>query len=614
MSKKPTVSTSLWRALISVLVLATVTLVLGDLLHFDNAGTFGFDSVPGAHASDDVVDTVTAGSPAARAGIMPGDLVAPEPSTFVNRVRFYEPNAVGDTLGLRVTHASRMRAVRLEAVRKTKAPQEFLAANLLGIVYELLRVVLVAFALLIAVRRPERSDARALATFLAAFGFGFVERSPWYPDAVNAALSVLHGIAVVFALEQLTRFAACFPQASAAGLRRWIARAAPLVLGIVVAIMLAAQLAFFTGVAAALPWEQIFLLASDITILWFLVAAAVAFVLGAREALPQERPRVRWMALSFGVAFSGMIPAVIAEQNNADSVVWSFFPLTLLAIPVGTTYAILRHRLLDIGFVINRALVFTAISAGVVMSFGLLEFFIGQYLVSLGHIGSILLQASLALALGLSMQRIHRSVDRLVDSLFFRMHHLAEAALRRLTREVAFIGDSQVLAERLISAVDRHALAQGSALYLYDGARRFVLRLASLPDPCTAIDVDDAAIVRLRAFREAVDFADFSAEGITTALPGSLLLPMLVRGELTGALACGAKRNLEAYAPDERATLAELALAAGMAFDALQIAALRYAVDRALAGDAGLETLRAARSLSGHYETGAENLAQPPFA
>jgi len=588
------VSTSLWRAFISVLVLATVTLVFGDLLHFDNAGTFGFDSMPGAHASDDVVDTVTAGSPAARAGIMPGDLVAPEPSTFVNRVRFYEPNAVGDTLGLRVTHGSRTRDVRLEAVRKTKAPQELLAANLLGVVYELLRVVLVAFALLIAVRRPERDDARALATFLAAFGFGFVERSPWYPDAVNAAVSVLHGAAVLFALEQLTRFAACFPQASAAGLRRWIARVAPLVLGIVVAIVVAAQLASFTGVAAALPWEQIILFASDLAVLWFLVAAAVAFVLGAREAPPQERPRVRWMALSFGVAFSGMIPAVIAEQNNAHSVVWSFFPLTLLAIPVGTTYAILRHRLLDIGFVINRALVFTAISAGVVMSFGLLEFFIGQYLVALGHIGSILLQASLALALGLglSMGRIHRRVDHLVDSVFFRMRHLAEAALRRLTREVAFIGDSQVLAERLISAVDRHALAQGSALYLYDGARRFVLRLA--------IDVDDAAVVRLRAFREPVDFADFSAEGITTAVPGSLLLPMLVRGELTGALACGAKRNLEAYAPDERATLAELALAAGMAFDALQIAALRYAVDRALAGDAGLETLRAARSWSGN--------------
>ncbi len=70
---------------------------------------------------------------------------------------------------------------------------------------------------------------------------------------------------------------------------------------------------------------------------------------------------------------------------------------------------------------------------------------------------------------------------------------------------------------------------------------------------------------------------------------------MIVRGELLGILACGSKRDQEAYAPDERATLSELARAAGSAFDTIQTLALRRAVDRAIAGDVDLDDLRRAR-------------------
>jgi GAF domain-containing protein len=73
---------------------------------------------------------------------------------------------------------------------------------------------------------------------------------------------------------------------------------------------------------------------------------------------------------------------------------------------------------------------------------------------------------------------------------------------------------------------------------------------------------------------------------------------MIVRGELLGVLACGEKDNLETYAPDERATLGDLAHATGIAFDTIQTRALRDAVARVIAGDGDLEDLRRAQASS----------------
>ena len=54
--------------------------------------------------------------------------------------------------------------------------------------------------------------------------------------------------------------------------------------------------------------------------------------------------------------------------------------LTMVAFPVGMAYAVLKHRLLDIGFVLNRALVFAAVSGVVLALFGTLEFLVNRYL------------------------------------------------------------------------------------------------------------------------------------------------------------------------------------------------------------------------------------------
>jgi hypothetical protein len=587
--------TWLWRFVALVAIGIALGLTAGDILNAGPGGDFGLSArADGPH--EFVVTSVEPDSPAARAGLATGDRIVPAVDDIRSRFLLLYPGAPPNAPLTLLMHARGVdRRVSLQAAA-TAPPSWEAAIAAYSSVYAIqaIRIVFFLVAALIVVRRPDRAEARALATFLAAFAFGTISRWPWYPIPLAVVLAVLQPIVIAFAILQAIRFATLFPRPSTGGPRRTIARlndaiifAAPVIVGGLLALTWAGLVrgAFVTLIGALM---NVFLAGS-------IVALGTAFALGSREAEPADRERVRWIAVSTGIGLGGLIVAAILQQLGVTEFVVEPFVLAILAIPLGTAYAILRHRLLDIGFVVNRALVFGIISALIVAAFSLLEFVLGKYVSSLGHVQSAVIGALVALGIGVSLGRIHMRVDSFVDNVFFRDRHRAEAALRRVAREAAYVDDPKILATRVITALERHAKAGGAALYLRDGNGSYVAQVATI-SPAPPVSRNDAAVVRMCASGEAVDLDEVAEEVERPAFCGKIAFPMIVRGELLGVLACGEKTNLEAYAPDERATLGGLAHATGIAFDTIATKALRDAVARVIAGDGDIEDLRRAQA------------------
>jgi hypothetical protein len=107
-------------------------------------------------------------------------------------------------------------------------------------------------------------------------------------------------------------------------------------------------LAFALGVSAAFA-----------AIVFGAIASVVSVVLRFRRSTGAERQQLKWFAYAgaFMVASvaSGFIPGGGAPE--------ALFDLGVLAIPVATGMAILRYRLYDIDVVINRTLVYGALTA-----------------------------------------------------------------------------------------------------------------------------------------------------------------------------------------------------------------------------------------------------------
>jgi len=269
-------------------------------------------------------------------------------------------------------------------------------------------------------------------------------------------------------------------------------------------------------------------------------------------AIPQsplkERQRLAWVVAGFA-PFVVLDTITNATQGSflGSGALLAALNVSMFFVPAALTYAALSRKLFDIGFVLNRAAVFTGVSAVVVGAFVLLEWALGQWFEGESHATSLAINGGLALVIGISFRMIHGYVDRAVDTIFFRKRHENETALRRFAREAAFFTSESALIERTHAVIHGHSEAS-SVRVLF----------------ATDVDANDPAVTAMKAWQEPVDLTIRE-----TAIEGDVAFPMLAHGSLIGAIVCGAKVNGEHYAPDEMDTLQTVAHGVGVALDGL---------------------------------------------
>ena len=259
-----------------------------------------------------------------------------------------------------------------------------------------------------------------------------------------------------------------------------------------------------------------------------------------------QRQRVRWVFWSTIVGFSGVVTWLIVPALRAAV-------LTSVVITVGYAYAILRHRIIDVGFVINRAIVFTTVTTAVFAIFALVSTFVEKLTLPEGE--SIIVQSIVALALAFSFDFGYKRVENLIDQVFFRDKHAAEIALRRFADEARFIRRTSVLLERALGTVCESLRARAACVYReHDGAYRNVAArgIASFPE---LVRADDPALALLRANLKDVDLGETSG-----ALAGDGHgFALAAQSRLIGALIVRGRDDTEAYDPEERDLVRALA-------------------------------------------------------
>jgi hypothetical protein len=209
-------------------------------------------------------------------------------------------------------------------------------------------------------------------------------------------------------------------------------------------------------------------------------------------------------------------------------------------------YALLRHRLFDFGFALNRALVVTILSTFLLIVFSLTEWGVDKLLHFQGREKNVVFDAAVALAVILSFHRIQHWISHQVDHLFFHHWYAAAERLRQFMQRAAHISDAAVLQLKFINAVEEYAGAEGAATYLIGGSTRFQLEEATLPDAPASVDANNDALVIMRSGHKVVFLSD-----CRQSLPGELALPLMVRGSVNGFVLLGAKKSGQQYRPDE---------------------------------------------------------------
>ncbi len=290
------------------------------------------------------------------------------------------------------------------------------------------------------------------------------------------------------------------------------------------------------------------LLPGMLGMLWVLPYALCVLMLlvGYRNVAIEARQRLRWIfwsaiVLVFGISLSN--EAYLGYPQSYMIEVAAY----VIAL-VGLLYAVLRHRVVDMSFIVNRALVYSATLTVVVAVFTLLQSFLEN--LALSHNESLALELGVPLILGFSLEALRKRLERISEQLFFRRKFNAEKALNDFAHHCGFIEHPDHLLERALQALSTHAGAPSVAIYWRDAAG--YERLAETGEGYypLRLDIDDPGGVALRAERAICDLellgSDLGTDGLAA--------PMMVHGELMGLVAIR-NRPGEHYPANERGLL-----------------------------------------------------------
>jgi hypothetical protein len=203
-------------------------------------------------------------------------------------------------------------------------------------------------------------------------------------------------------------------------------------------------------------------------------------------------------------------------------------------------YAVLRNRLFDLGFAVNRTLVYATVGVLVLASFALIEWAIKQAIPKAWYGGSAYFSAAIAVGLYLLFNRIHHSVERVIERLFFHKWQLNEASLRRFVRAAAHVEKPESLAGQFAAELTRFSGGARAMLYMRGTEGNYASHAGE------PIDADDPSLAAMRAEQEAVVPGELGSP-ITAALA----LPMMHQAALAGFVLLGPKPSGEDYRPDE---------------------------------------------------------------
>ncbi len=554
----------LWLCAATELIIAAAFF---DVAGFGNTpwyGQAGASINASARPYEVAVTSIDAGRAADRAGLRVGDLIDVRGNSAIERWQWFSgfPTPIaGRTTAFAVTRGAKHLRILINAPSWDLRRYWYFFVGPAGMFFVTLMAALIAWR-----AKPTNANLTIAAALvsLAAGAIGSTNdfALPWvWMYGALAMLAQLVPVAVAFWVFHALTFGASVSRA-----RRLITTLTLCSLAVIIFCNTAQAFAITTLWLNPESWWM-----GPLIVPWTIsiMLAIVSSTLAIRSTQGADRQRAAWslttLAAFFAVYFAFAYLPFYASSYGLYAFEIAIFNLNFFTLPLLIAYVTVSRRLIDIGFVLNRAAVFALISAIVIGAFMVVEWAIGTWLTATTHLTSASISLVIAMGLGLSLRFVHHHVDRFVDRVFFRKRHDDEVALHRFAHECSYITDATTLRQRAIDTVMRHTTCETVKVVF----------------PKADIGENDPAMIALRAWGTSLDLRRIHG----TELQAEYAFPMIARGSLIGALVCGPKANGESFAPDELKALSGMAHGVGVALDALTMRT-----------ETGIEPLRAAIS------------------
>jgi hypothetical protein len=202
-----------------------------------------------------------------------------------------------------------------------------------------------------------------------------------------------------------------------------------------------------------------------------IVTSGTAVIVRFRGSRGEERQQLKWFAYAVAVmtlVFAGWFSLVLAGLAPEGQLVYA---LPLFGLPVAVGIAILRHRLYDVDVVINRTLVYGALTVTLAATYVICVVALQQIFRVLTGGESQLAVVASTLAIAALFGPLRRRVQSFIDRRFYRGKYDAARTLEAYSARLRDDADLDSLANDLIGAVHETVRPEHASLWLRPSKR-----------------------------------------------------------------------------------------------------------------------------------------------
>lgn len=539
-------------------------------------GIFGY-----SQNGDGVITFVASGSPASKAGIQVGDSIdmRSTPAQFKYAVAEAGTLESGQSATFGLVHNGARRSVTLTAIPQvTEAQQIYIAYRIAVLGVALLYIFLGAALVLL---RPSLMTWGFFVYCLANAPFTFYAIELFFPFPWPFVVWGVNWLLIAGGDIGLVIFALCFLNEPITGWRFSALRTTPWLLSLLLIFGIAWT--YEWGWVGGAPGELFSRTYIALQALWSL-AVLLLFVDTYVRARGADRQRIRWVVVGFGLSLAAQVVYQFLALDVPGSPIWLSHLLQLFAVvvPLTVAYAVIKHRVIDVSFVVSRTLVYGVLTSLLVGAFALTDWLFMDKL-KLARLGAVA-EMGIAVAGGFWFNGLHRRVDSFIDAIFFRQRHRAELQLARNAAALPFVTTANAVAEALVTEPVRSLSLASAALFRREKDGTY-LREDSVgwqdSDLIRLDDSDDRLLALMQT--ELGPLSLYEHPWRDKDVPSGpahpvVALPIIVRRELAAVVFYGAHIHGEALDPDEIKAIAGLASGAAAAYDHLEAEAIKREV------------------------------------
>jgi hypothetical protein len=284
-----------------------------------------------------------------------------------------------------------------------------------------------------------------------------------------------------------------------------------------------------------------------------------------------NRARIRWVLFSVVGLLVSYLMKVFTIRLGLPIFVLNLLDTVLIAATfLGFAYAVLKHQLVSLQVVLNRALVYGLVTSLVVGVFAAMLSFLEHE--TLNTETNRLLALLVPLVLGMGLDTIKRQVNAYIGKAFFRKRHQAEAALAQFARTCGHVDHAEELLDLTADELYSQAGPQCLGIYLTSpqvSGATITRQRGDAPCP-PKLDNNDLAFLRLKAGDAEVNLPDVRSK----LGQDGLVYALHARNQLLGCIYLG-PRPAEAYSAEERQLFERVAHQVAVALHALRLEAQR---------------------------------------